>query len=55
MNEEKSEVDIHKHLLSLLFGEPELPDTEKPLNEEWYVNVKRMSFLTEVTVFRLIF
>ncbi|XP_076176349.1 uncharacterized protein LOC143151259 isoform X2 [Ptiloglossa arizonensis] len=46
VNEEKSEVDIHKHLLSLLFGEPELPDTEKPLNEECFAGHHRPAYIT---------
>lgn len=38
VSETKPEIDIHKYLLNLLFGEPKLPNTETILNEEWYVN-----------------
>ncbi|XP_053973829.1 uncharacterized protein LOC128873882 isoform X1 [Hylaeus volcanicus] len=47
VNKEKSDVDIHLHLLSLLFGETELPDPEKSLNEECFAKRHRPAYATE--------
>ena len=38
IDETKSDVDVHEYLLSLLFGEPELPSEDKIFTEEWCVN-----------------
>ncbi|XP_076619566.1 uncharacterized protein LOC143340974 isoform X2 [Colletes latitarsis] len=46
VNEEKPDVDIHKYLLSLLFGEPELPDAEKSLSEECFAGRHRPAYVT---------
>ena len=39
-SEANTETDIHEHLMTLLFGEPKLPDAEGVLNEEWYGTIK---------------
>ncbi|KOC70274.1 Thioredoxin domain-containing protein 3 like protein [Habropoda laboriosa] len=49
VNETKPEVDIHQHLLNLLFGEPELPNAETILNEECYARRHRPAYATDET------
>ncbi|XP_031829207.1 uncharacterized protein LOC116425509 isoform X2 [Nomia melanderi] len=44
--DENAEVDVHSHLLSLLFGEPELPSAEKVFTEECYAGRHRPAFVT---------
>ncbi|XP_017877335.1 uncharacterized protein LOC108623388, partial [Ceratina calcarata] len=46
VSETKSETDIHEHLISLLFGEAELPTAEKSLNEECFAGRHRPSYVT---------
>ncbi|XP_068971394.1 uncharacterized protein [Bombus flavifrons] len=46
VSETKPEIDIHKYLLNLLFGEPKLPNTETILNEECYAGRHRPAYIT---------
>ncbi|OAD54657.1 Thioredoxin domain-containing protein 3 like protein [Eufriesea mexicana] len=46
INETKPEIDIHKYLLSLLFGEPKLPNVETILNEECFATRYRPAYIT---------
>ncbi|XP_076237009.1 uncharacterized protein LOC143180878 [Calliopsis andreniformis] len=46
VNETKSEIDIHNYLWTLLFGEPEVPDVERLVNEECYAKRHRPAYLT---------
>nr|XP_012150428.1 PREDICTED: uncharacterized protein LOC100877260 isoform X1 [Megachile rotundata]XP_012150429.1 PREDICTED: uncharacterized protein LOC100877260 isoform X1 [Megachile rotundata] len=46
IDETKSEVDVHKYLLSLLFGVPELPNEEEILDAECYAGRHRPAYVT---------
>lgn len=46
INETKSEIDIHKYLLNLLFGKPELPNKETIVSEEYYAGRHRPAYIT---------
>ncbi|CAK9826358.1 hypothetical protein ANTRET_LOCUS4219 [Anthophora retusa] len=50
VNETIAEDDIHKYLLKLLFGEPELPNAETILNEECYAARHRPAYATDENV-----
>ncbi|KZC04086.1 Thioredoxin domain-containing protein 3 like protein [Dufourea novaeangliae] len=57
ITEEKLDVDIHTHLLNLLYGEPELPNPEKVFTDECYAGRHRPAFMTtenETDVFPLV-
>ncbi|XP_076676866.1 uncharacterized protein LOC143373458 isoform X2 [Andrena cerasifolii] len=45
-SEANTETDIHEHLMTLLFGEPKLPDAEEVLNEECYAGHHRPAYIT---------
>ncbi|XP_006561189.1 uncharacterized protein LOC409038 isoform X1 [Apis mellifera] len=46
INETKTEIDIHKYLLNLLFGKPELPNKETIVSEEYYAGRHRPAYIT---------
>ncbi|KAG7189695.1 hypothetical protein KM043_017365 [Ampulex compressa] len=45
LRDESSDVDVHKCLINLLFGEPELPDTDQVFDEECYAGKHRPAFV----------